>query len=187
MSPCQLFGATGCQGRSKGQEPSAGLGCSGCYLMASIFSERAWPSVRYTKPLQPFYLFSAGFPGLQGAVGLPGALGLSLPSVIEGQPGDPGRPGLDGERGKARKPKDGWHCLVYSPASHPSPCRDTGDRNGLHFAKRVWKGLGTGAPQKAREHYLPWEWALASYQCQGLPQWPLPLPPALIPLLCHPR
>ena len=161
---------------------SAGLAPT---LRASIFLcelpfslREPGPLLSTQSPCSPFYLFFAGFPGLQGPAGLPGAPGLSLPSVIAGQPGDAGRPGLDGERGKARKPKEGWPspfvwslgraCLQSSPiptagcawaceASPPSSRRDTGGWNGLHFAKRVWEGLGTGAPQKAREHYLPRE------------------------------
>lgn len=63
-----------------------------------------------------------------------------------------------------------WACS----ASHPATSRDAGDWNGLHLAKRVREGLGTGTPQAAREHSLPWEWALTSYQPWGLKQWPLP-------------
>lgn len=63
-----------------------------------------------------------------------------------------------------------WACS----ASHSSPSRDTKDWNRLHFAKRVWEGLGTGTRQTAREHSLPWGWAWASYQSKGFQQWPLP-------------
>ncbi|XP_003512487.4 collagen alpha-6(IV) chain isoform X1, partial [Cricetulus griseus] len=63
-------------------------------------------------------------PGLQGPAGLPGAPGISLPSVIAGQPRDPGRPGLDGERGRPGLP---------GPPGPPGPSSDQGDSGDPGF------------------------------------------------------